>query len=86
MSFFYFSFENIPVNPFVPSAPFLYPMKTSENRKGVEKGYIGDEWVKSLPLVDTSALPNGICFIKEGHLAPSQLCMMEFFASIVNGW
>ena len=22
------------INPFFPSAPFLYPMKTSENRKG----------------------------------------------------
>ena len=22
------------VNPFVPNAPFLYPLKTSENRKG----------------------------------------------------
>ena len=39
------------VNPFVPNAPFLYPLKTSENRKvycyfqGVEKGCIGNEWV-----------------------------------------
>ena len=39
------------VNPFFPNTPFLYPLKTSENRKvswcfhGVEKGYIGDEWV-----------------------------------------
>ena len=24
---------NIAINPFVPSAPFLYPLKTSENRK-----------------------------------------------------
>ena len=37
---------------FVPSLPFLYPLKTSENRKvfwcfqGVEKGCIGNEWVK----------------------------------------
>ena len=40
------------VNPFVPNPPFLYPLKTSENRKvfwcfqGVEKGCIGNEWVK----------------------------------------
>ena len=39
-------------NPFVPIAPFLYPLKTSENRKvffffhGVEKGCIVNEWVK----------------------------------------
>ena len=37
-------------NPFAPNAPFLYPLKTSENRKvfwcfqGVEKGCIWDEW------------------------------------------
>ena len=39
------------LNPFVPNAPFLYPLKT-EIRKvfwcfhGVEKGCIGNEWVK----------------------------------------
>ena len=33
-------------NQFVPSAPFLYPLKTSENRKGVQKGCIGNKWVK----------------------------------------
>ena len=39
-------------NPFFPKAPFFYPLKTSENRKvfwcfqGVEKGCIGNEWVK----------------------------------------
>ena len=40
------------VNPFVPSVLFLYPLKTSENRKvlwsfqGVEKGCIGNKGVK----------------------------------------
>ena len=39
------------INPFVPNAPFLYPLQTSENLtvfcfQGVEKGYIGNEWVK----------------------------------------
>ena len=39
-------------NPFVPNASFLYPLETSENRKifwcfqGVEKGYIGNKWIK----------------------------------------
>ena len=39
------------INPFVPNAPFLYPLKTSENHKvfwcfqGVKKGCIGNEWV-----------------------------------------
>ena len=40
------------VNPFVPNAHFLYPLKTSENCKifcfhEVEKGCIGNEWVKT---------------------------------------
>ena len=39
------------LNPFVPNAPFVYPLKTSENHKvfwcfhGVEKRCIGNEWV-----------------------------------------
>ena len=40
------------LHPFVHNAPFLYPLKTSENRKvsrsdfwGVEKGCIGNKWV-----------------------------------------
>ena len=50
------------VNPFVPNAPFLYPLKTSENRKifwcfqGMEKGGIGKEWANN-PW-DTEILPN----------------------------
>ena len=34
------------INPFVPNALFLYPLKTPENRKGVENWCIGNEWVK----------------------------------------
>ena len=40
-------------NPFLPNAPFLYPLKTRENRKifwcfpGVEKGCIRNKWVKN---------------------------------------
>ena len=40
------------INSFVPNAPFMYPLKTSENHKvfwcfqGVEKGCIGDKWFK----------------------------------------
>ena len=38
-------------NPFVPNAPFLYPLKASENRKvfcfqGVEKGFIGNNGLR----------------------------------------
>ena len=41
------------INPFVPNAPFLYPLKISENCKvfwcfqRVEKGCIGNKWVIS---------------------------------------
>ena len=40
------------INPFISNATFLYPMKTSENLtvfwcfQGVEKGCIGNEWIK----------------------------------------
>ena len=40
-------------NPFIPNAPFLYPLKTSENGKvfccfqGVENTFIGNEWVNT---------------------------------------
>ena len=44
-----------PFNPFVPNAPFLYPMKTSENGKvfrclqGLEKGQTGKKWINIWP-------------------------------------
>ena len=33
------------INPFVPNALFLYPLKTSFQR--VEKGCIGNKWVNA---------------------------------------
>ena len=45
--------ENGWFNPFIPNAPSLYPLKTSENRKvflcfqEVDKRYIGNKWVKN---------------------------------------
>ena len=44
------------INPFVPHAPILYPLKTSENRKvfcfqELEKGRIRNKWVYDLPNV-----------------------------------
>ena len=45
------------INEFVPNTPFLYPSKTSENRKvfwffqGVEKECIGNKWVKYTSLL-----------------------------------
>ena len=32
-SFLYQFSYPVTINPFVPNAPFLYPLKTSENRK-----------------------------------------------------
>ena len=44
--------DTVIVNPFVPNAPFLYPLKTSENLsenlQGEEKGCVGNKWVNSL--------------------------------------
>ena len=45
-------FKKNRINPFVSNTPFLYPLKALENRKvfwcfqGVEKGCIGNKWVK----------------------------------------
>ena len=58
--FFIFASNNI--NPFVPNAPFLYLLKTSENLsvfwyfQGVEKGCIGNEWVNSVLLTFSEIL------------------------------
>ena len=38
-------FSSFYLNPFIPNVPFLYPLKTSENRKGLEKGCIRNKWV-----------------------------------------
>ena len=45
--------KNVLLNPFAPNAYFLFPLKTSENRKafcfhGVEKGCIENIWVKDI--------------------------------------
>ena len=72
-------------NPFVPSAPFLYPLKTSENLtvfwcfQEVKKGFFGSKWVnvplKTLLLSSyTSAL----------HLIIIQYINVEIWVGIVN--
>ena len=56
-------------NPFVPNALFLYPLKISENSKvffcfpGVEKGCIGNEWVKE--------------FVKHGYILTALVDMIR---------
>ena len=50
------------INPFVPNAPLLHPLKTSENRKvfwcfqGVEKGCIGNEWIERFLMISNNYL------------------------------
>ena len=57
-------------NSFVSNTLFLYPLKTSENRKvllcfqGVEKGCIGNKWVKIAKSLQLSfKLVSSICYI-----------------------
>ena len=65
------------INPFIPNAPILYPLKTSENRKvflcfqRVEKGCTGNEWVKN---VGMRGEPKGIQMIKH--------CILEWLGPI----
>ena len=45
----FFFTSNAALNPYVPNAPFLYPLKTSENItvscfQEVGNGYIGNKW------------------------------------------
>ena len=46
------SYQVVFINPFVPNAPFLYPLKISENLtfSNVFRGCIGNKWVKEMNL------------------------------------
>ena len=52
----------VDLNLFMPNAPFLYPLKTSEKItvfrcfQGVEEGCIGKKWVKCLKIANISLL------------------------------
>ena len=68
------------LNPFFPNAPFLYPLKKSENRKffcfqGVEKGCIGNECVKLIFFGNTRV-----------YSEPCQISKMERFVRTVYGF
>ena len=53
------------VNLFVPNAPLLYPLKTSQNLtvfwrfQGVEKRSIGNEWVSDM-IIEMLASDDGV--------------------------
>ena len=56
--------KSFTVNQLAPNAPFLYPLKTSENLtvfcfQGVQKGCIGNEWVnKAKKRLSLKAVPS----------------------------
>ena len=72
------------VNPFVPNAPFLYLLKTSEKLtvlwcfQGKEKGCIGNEWVNK---VFVRHFQKCVCSIEtsEAYSKISQTSKMELF-------
>ena len=81
---------NRPVfHPLVPNAPFLYPLKTSENRKvfwcfqGVEKGYIGNKWVNSTSRSNYSSPMKNTVRNKMNHVLRSQIPSLSF---LINYW
>ena len=62
------------VNPFVPNVPFLYPLKTSENRK-VETGALGTNGlIKKIP----GKHHKHLSVVSEANLGPYQTSMIEF--------
>ena len=62
-------------NPFIPNAPFLNPLKTL-CFQGVEKGYIGNEWVKSNPWSGSRIMR--VCHFQATN---GQLALIFFFFS-----
>ena len=81
------------LNPCVPIVLFLYPPKTSENRKvfwcfqGVEKGCIANEWVKVMKLLErhlqlfTKTLQN----LKKKSIYPAANYMFTMARRITTG-
>ena len=72
------------LNPFVPNAPLLYPLKTSKNLtvfwcfEGVEKGWIGNKWVNMETKSKYTFTPFQNCLSRKTNarelLASSCLC------------
>ena len=64
------NFQSVVYDPFVPCAPFLYPLKASENLtvfwcfQGVEKRSISEAWVKDA----FTTLFSGTAFLRGNHL------------------
>ena len=72
------------VNPFTPNAPFLYPLKTTENLmvfwcfQGVEKRCIGKESVNNdLLTLDHHVIKAGMC------LSTDRLTWTEFYSILL---
>ena len=74
------------INPFIPNAPFLYPLKTSENHKvfwcfqGAKKGCIGNEWVNGK---DNTQQLKVVCDVFKNNMVPANLqVQFEQFGSL----
>ena len=85
--------NEICINPFVPNAPFLYPLKTSENLsvfwcfQGVEKGCLGNEWVK--PYLFWTVVPNRLLYLLHHILVKSNYVwqkQLKWFYKIRVHW
>ena len=62
--------------PFVPNAPFLYPLKTFWCFQGVEKGCIGNEWVNEEKYQGETF--NEVWFDQSCKLSASRFLKMDF--------
>ena len=73
--------------PFVPNAPFLYPLKISENLpvfwclQGIEKGCLCNEWVKRMSQA-IGLLSFSICFSYFFLLFLATPCLVVAFSSL----
>ena len=59
--------SEVPFNLFVPNALFICSLKTLENRK-VEKGCIGNKWIKRPLLLDINVVMTEIISVLWAHL------------------
>ena len=59
----------ININPFVPNAPFLYPLKVFGCFQGVQKGCVCNKWVNSimLSMMSLQSSTNGASSLNRSH-------------------
>ena len=75
------------INPFVPNAPFLYPLKTSANLadfgcfQGVEKGCIGNKWINVKEKYFVQSIGNKWINVKEKYFVTDISNIKKAFSS-----